>query len=103
LPIQQRRDEAYKRYQSGDTATAAALCQEILRQNPQHTESIYLLGAIALDAGRIDQATELFRQATRLAPDNAVFANALGEVVLQQGNRIDSEAAFRQGARLRPE
>ena len=103
LPIHQRRDEAYKRYQVGDAAAAAAICQEILRHNPQHTESIYLLGAIALDAGHIDRATELFRQATRLAPENAVFANALGEVLLQQGNRIDAEAAFRQAVRLRPE
>jgi protein O-GlcNAc transferase len=96
------RNEAYRLYQAGDPAGAARLCEQLLRQEPRHAEAAYLLGVIAQDAGRLDQAAGRVGQAARLAPDNAVFANALGEVHLLLDRQAEAETCFRRALVLRP-
>jgi predicted O-linked N-acetylglucosamine transferase (SPINDLY family) len=95
-------NEAYRRYQAGDVATAARLCQEVLQRQPRTAEAVYLLGVIAQDAGQVAQASEQYRQATVLVPDNAVFANALGEALLILGKQADALACFRRALAARP-
>ena len=96
------RDEAYRRYQNGDPAGAERLCRELLRNSPPPAEAVYLLGVIAQDFSHIEQAKELFHQATRLAPDNAVFINTLGEIELLRGRQTEALACFRKAIALRP-
>src|SRR5262249_16891203 len=98
----ERCTEAYRRYQAGDPATAARLCRQLLQQEPRPAEAVYLLGVIAQDAGPLEQASELFRQAALLAPDNAVFPNPLGEACLVLGRQAEALVCFRQAPALRP-
>jgi predicted O-linked N-acetylglucosamine transferase (SPINDLY family) len=101
-PAEQLCRAAYQRYQAGDPAAAARLCRELLHQEPGHAEAVYLLGVIAHDAGCLEQACDLFRQAAALAPDNAVFANALGEAHLVLARPAEALACFQKSLALRP-
>lgn len=94
---------AYERYQAGDSAAASQLCRQLLQQDPQHAEAVYLLGVLAQDAGQLDQAVDLFRQAAVLSPGNPVFVNTLGEASLAQGRESEALACFRKSIALRPE
>src|SRR5262249_40034178 len=67
-----------------------------------HAEAAYLLGVIAQDTGRLDEAAGRVGQAARLAPDNAVFVNALGEIDLLLNKPAKAEACFRRALALRP-
>jgi len=96
------RNEAYRRYQAGDPATAAQLCRELLKRQPRQAEAVYLLGVIAQDAGQVEQASAQYRQAALLVPDNAVFRNAFGESRLLLGNQAEALASFREALALRP-
>jgi predicted O-linked N-acetylglucosamine transferase (SPINDLY family) len=96
------RDEAYRRYQAGDAATAARLCQQLLQQDPRCAEAVYLLGVTSQDANQWGQALDLYGRAVALAPDNAVFVNTLGEAHLTLGRPADALECFRRAAALRP-
>jgi protein O-GlcNAc transferase len=96
------RDEAYRRYQAGDLATAEQLCRQLLQQGPPMPDAVYLLGIIALDVGRTQQAMELFQKTAQLAPDNAVFVNALGEISMTLNKKTEALACFQQALALRP-
>src|SRR5688572_12251245 len=87
---------AYARYQAGDTAGAAQLCQQLLQQQPRNAEAVYLLGAIAQDAGQTQEASARFRQSALLAPGNPVFINALGEALLTLSDPLEALTCFRQ-------
>src|SRR6516164_9315064 len=94
------RDEAYRRYQAGDAATAARLCQQLLQQDPRCAEAVYLLGVTSQDANQWGQALDLYGRAVALAPDNAVFVNTLGEAHLTLGRPADALECFRRAAAL---
>jgi predicted O-linked N-acetylglucosamine transferase (SPINDLY family) len=96
------RDDAYRRYQAGDTAAAVRLCEQLLREDPRHADALYLLGAAAQEAGRLGEAAELIGRAVGLAPGNAVFLNTLGEVHLARGGAADAAACFRRAVALHP-
>ena len=100
--VEMLRDEAYRRYQAGDLATAEQLCRQLLHQGPPVAEAVYLLGVIALDVGQTQQAMELFQKTVQLAPDNAVFVNALGEVYMTLNKKPEAMACFQQALALRP-
>ena len=93
------RAEAYRLYQAGDQAGAERLCQTLLKSSPNDADAIYLLGAIALGAGRLQEASTLFGRAARLAPDNAMMVNAYGETCFNLGRQDEALACFlRAGA-----
>ncbi len=96
------RERAYRCYQAGDSAVAALLCQELLERQPRSAEALYLLGVMALDAGKLEDAGELIGKAASLAPENAVFANALGDVYLTLRRYAAALACFQQAIARRP-
>jgi predicted O-linked N-acetylglucosamine transferase (SPINDLY family) len=100
--LDELRDEAYRRYQAGDAATAAQLCRQLLQQQPRCAEAVYLLGVLAQDAGQWGPAFDFYRQAAALAPNNPVFASTLGEAHLTLGRPVEALACFRRAVALRP-
>jgi predicted O-linked N-acetylglucosamine transferase (SPINDLY family) len=100
--LDEMRDEAYRRYQAGDSATAARLCQQLLQFQPRCAEAVYLLGVMAQDTNQWDQAIHLYEQAEDFAPDNPVFTNTLGEAHLTLGRQTEALSCFRKAVALRP-
>ena len=82
---------ALEHHRAGRLAEAEQLYRAILAHEPQHADSLNLLGVIALQAGDLPSALALVRRAVELRPDAAVCRNNLGQVLERHGR--DDEAA----------
>jgi tetratricopeptide (TPR) repeat protein len=57
---------------------AERLYQLVLRENPDHTDALNLMGVLAIEAGQDTIALNYMRKAVKLAPDVAIYRNNLG-------------------------
>ncbi len=77
--------QALRHNEAGKLARVESLCREILALDAGHADSWHLIGAIALQSGRLDVAAEMCARAVALKPDHhrahynlALALNALG-------------------------
>ena len=82
---------ALEHHRAGRLAEAEQGYRAILAREPQHADSLNLLGVIALQAGNLPSALALVQRAVQLRPDAAVCRNNLGQVLERHGR--DDEAA----------
>src|SRR6202044_3861718 len=87
-------DADYRRavtlYQSGQISEAEQTCRAITHLHPRQADALHLLGVIALDTGRTDQAIALFDEVLALKPDNATAYNNRGNALARQGRFDDA-------------
>lgn len=98
-----QRNLAYECYRAGDAARAEAICRDILTFDPRDADALYLVGAVAFDAQRIEDACLWFERAAAAAPDNAVYRNSYGETLLQLGRNDAAAEQLESARRLRPD
>src|SRR5262245_17752300 len=91
LSVDQAFALALEHHRAGRLAEAEQLYRAILSHDPQHADSLNLLGVIALQAGNLPSALALLQRAVALRPDAAVCRNNLGQVFEAHGR--DDEAA----------
>ena len=94
--------EALRHYQAGEPREAERICWDVLRREPLHAESIFLLGVLALDAGQPARAVLHFHHATLLRPSHAPFHHALAEAYRALGRWGEAVACFRAALDLDP-
>lgn len=68
--------------------------RRILQHAPNHSDSLHLLGVIALQTGNFEPALELIRAAVALRPDAAVYRNNLGQILERLGRRNEARAEY---------
>ena len=68
---------ALDQHRAGRLADAEHRYREILQREPQHADSLHLLGVIALQTGNLAAALALVQQAVALRPDAAPCRNNL--------------------------
>jgi tetratricopeptide (TPR) repeat protein len=76
--------------------------RSILAANPDHAESLHLLGAIAAQRGHNDRAIDLIGKAIALNSTAAEFHNSMGNVRFALGRWDDAIASYQQATILRP-
>lgn len=81
---------------------AQALCQRILIIQPNHVETLNLLGGVLQQRGQGTQAEQTIRQAIRIAPADAATYASLGAVLAAQHRHQEAVAPFAHAIRLRP-
>lgn len=96
-------------------AEAMRVLRDTLKDRQPDVQSLALAGKSAIDTGDYDKATEYLRQATKLAPEQAVLrtslglsevlggAEASGLVNLEQATELDAESVAAGGALVRVE
>jgi tetratricopeptide (TPR) repeat protein len=94
---------ALQYFNAGDGAQAEGLCQQILHENPGHTDALHLLGVIAARSGQPSLGCDYLRQALRINPDLAEAHGNLGNVLLDMGRPEEALASYEQVVRLRPD
>lgn len=101
--------EATGHHAAGRLADAAAAYRRVLAIDPHHPDSLHLLGVIAYQGGRPDEAIPLMREAVRqgtarglAAEALAAYLNNLGSALQADGHPGDAAAAFRDSLRLLP-
>ena len=80
----------------GRLLEAEGLCRQVLAAQPDVAEAEHLLGVIAHQNGKLADAIEHVRRATKLAPKNALFHANLGEMLRLAGRpKLAAEEARR--------
>jgi protein O-GlcNAc transferase len=93
---------AYAHHQAGQLREAEAIYRRILQVEPNHADSLHLLGLVAYQVGRADTAVELIGRAVGLRADQALFRGNLGEALRACGRVAEAETCLREALRLDP-
>ncbi len=86
--------KAFKAHRAGDLDIAEGIYREILSLQPDNAHAIHLLGVIALQKGRADEARELIEAAIKREDDHAPFHCNLGEAYRLLGRLDQAEKCF---------
>jgi tetratricopeptide (TPR) repeat protein len=87
----------------GFLADAADLAGHAAAAEPANAEAVHLLGLIAHQSGKLDEAIEHLRRATTLAPDSALYHANLGEMCRLAGRIDEALAAGRRALECDPD
>jgi len=86
-------DHAWEELQSGNPARARSLARRAARDRSSQPEALHVLGRVALDLGRADEALELLLKARRLGgdwPDLFYDIGIAQEVLGNERERIEA-------------
>jgi protein O-GlcNAc transferase len=95
--------EAMTLHETGRIAEAAALYRAILDREPDHTESLHLLGLITIEHADPNAGMALILRAMAITPGRAHHHNSLGHAYRRLGRPKDAERTYRIAAELRPD
>ena len=93
---------AYAHHQAGQLREAEAIYRRILQVEPNHADSLHLLGLVAYQVGRAETAVELIGRAVGLRADQPVFQGNLGEALRACGRAAEAETCLLEALRLDP-
>ena len=95
--------EAGLRYlQSGRPLDAQLCCRQALAADPDHADSLHLMGLLSLHAKQYDHALEWIARAIRQDPEPKYLAS-LGAVLMQQGRPEEALKAYDKAVQLKPD
>lgn len=88
-------------HQAGRLAEAETRYRQILARDPKHADALHLLGVVAYQGGKPENAIPLIRQAIRLQPGVAIFHNNLGQALESARNIDEAEKHYRKAIALK--
>ena len=97
-----RFETALKHYQEGNVAKAAAICEEIIRGNPEDIESIRMLAILYYQIQDYDSALHYTQKALVLVPEDFFAHFLLGSISLRKGIFEDSIIHFQKAIEFNP-
>jgi tetratricopeptide (TPR) repeat protein/2-polyprenyl-3-methyl-5-hydroxy-6-metoxy-1,4-benzoquinol methylase len=106
-PALQAADEAVSQamaaYVGRDWAGAERLCRAALAAHPAHAGALDMLGAIAAQSGRLDEAAALFARSVAAQPASPTAHNNLGNVLKNLGRPGEAVASYDRALALKPD
>ena len=94
-------DLALQRHQEGRLADAEAIYRQILAAQPNHADTLHMLGILAHQTGR-QHTEDLIHQAIAINPAGLHYHISLGNVLSAQGRTDDAIAGYRHVLRIDP-
>jgi len=85
-----------------DYRTELAIWEDTVVKRPDNARALAALGAIHLEAGRLDEARAALQEAVRVAPRSAEAQNNLGNVWMKTGAWAEAARCFRDALVLKP-
>jgi protein O-GlcNAc transferase len=89
-------------HRAGRLAEAEACYRQLLALQPDHADTLHLLGVIAYQFKRHEQAVELIDRAIKQEGTNSSYFYHLGLVLHEQGELDAAVAAYRQAIHIGP-
>lgn len=93
---------AFAHHQAGRSAEAEAGYRQALTMQPDHADTLHLLGVLAEQTGRSAVAVETIERAIAINPTNAAFHSNLGNSLRALGRFADALAHFDRALTLMP-
>jgi tetratricopeptide (TPR) repeat protein len=101
--IQGMLGDALRHHQAGRLTEAERIYRQILETNPQHADSLHLLGMIAYRGGSCEAAAELIRKAIAIDQNQAPYHSNLGTALQAQGKLDEAAACYARALVLQPD
>jgi predicted O-linked N-acetylglucosamine transferase (SPINDLY family) len=101
--LRQQLESAVANHQAGRLAEAEAIYRRILAQQPDHADTMHLLGVVAGQTGRSDLAEELIRKAIGINPNLAQPHNNLGHILALSGRFDEAINHYRRAIEITPD
>jgi tetratricopeptide (TPR) repeat protein len=101
--VPQRLTMAVQHHEAKRLDEAEDLYRGILQQEPRHPHALHLLGVVAHQKGRPEEAIGLISQALSAHGPHPVFYSNLASALLAAGRLAEAEANCRAALRLMPE
>jgi len=89
-------------HKAGRLAEAEQCYRKILKHQPNHSESLCLLGYVAYQVGQYEAALKLFERAIAVKPGHAPYYHNLGNCLQVLGRFEEAVAAYRKYISLDP-
>ena len=96
-------ERGLKHHRAGRMALAEACYQAMLEIDPRCAQALHLLGLMAQQAGRHEEAIQLMSEALALAPDDPRTLNDLGGSYLIRGEIESAMSCYQRLVELRPD
>ena len=90
-------------FNSGDWSRAELLCRSILSEQPGCSDALNLLGIIAAQTQRTEEAADLLRRAIAAEPGNALVHNNYGNVLRRLKRITDALHSYDRALEIRPD
>ncbi|TWA90122.1 tetratricopeptide (TPR) repeat protein [Bradyrhizobium stylosanthis] len=90
-------------HRAGRLAQAETIYRRILASEPNHADSIHLLGVASFQAGDAARALELIIRAVRLQPGNSVYHGNMAAVLRALGRLDEAIASYRDALFYKPD
>ena len=95
-------EQARQKHKAGELETAERTYREILDTEPDHPDALHLLGVVALQCGRSEEAVKLLKQATLAKSDFTQALNNLGSALAATQQQEEAKAAYREALSIDP-
>jgi tetratricopeptide (TPR) repeat protein len=98
----QAMQKANAAYDRRDWVEAARLCRAVLEKQPATFDALHLLGIIAAQESRAQEAAQLLGRAVAARPDSASAHANLGNVLIQLERFDEAVASYDRALKIRP-
>ena len=95
-------EAAINHFQNGQLQCAAEQCNEILAVQPDHPDSIHLLGVIAYQKGQTAEAADLISKAISINANQPIYHYSLGNVLKSRGKLPEAIGCYEKALGLKP-
>ena len=102
MSLKQLFDDAVRNHQSGRYQQAEVLYKQVLNQEPQHSDTLHLLGVLAYQQSQFKHALDFISRAIQSQSQKSLYHFNLGLVHQKLGNVNDSIAAYQRAIELKP-
>jgi protein O-GlcNAc transferase len=102
LSLDQGFELALQHHRAGRLAEAERGYRALLQHQPEHADSLHLLGVIALQTGNLESALALVQRAVALRPDAAPCRNNLGQILERLGREDEAARCYEAAIALDP-
>jgi predicted O-linked N-acetylglucosamine transferase (SPINDLY family) len=103
VSVPQAMEQAAAAYGASEWARAEQLCRTILQRQAGHFDALSLLGAVAAQTGRTDEALPLLERAVAIRPHDATAHVNYGNVLKDLGRLDESLESYQRAVALRPD
>lgn len=91
-----------KLHRRGELPRAESIYREVLAREPQHAEALHMLGLLALQTSRTDEALAMLEQSIAAGPPVAEYVSNLGAAYRTAGRPADAIGVFDRAIGLEP-
>jgi tetratricopeptide (TPR) repeat protein len=102
MTIQQAVELGLQHHLGGRLQEAEAIYVQILNAQPNHPETLHLMGVMALQIGRFDMSVDFINRAIAVNPNDGRYFSNLGQALSATGRIDDAIAAYQRALTLMP-